>query len=196
MIFQETSFSFGPSEDTVITKAPHGASPLGSEDDGPQYQRTWLQWAIPEVPGDPLPKPQPPDPLGPQTPRPSPSLPSNPLRASPPPLSGSSARLLEAGLWQRPASAFRRTRKGSLPLSAFHFPEVLGAVGRAGSKSPRLGIANPSPRLRAGRPLPLVQVCPPPGTILALSKARHLEFSVTSGYAFFFPRAEPQAGSS
>lgn len=146
VIFQETSFFLGLSEDTVITKASHGASPLGSEDDGPEYQRTWLQWAIPEVPGDPLPKPQPPDPLGPQTPRPSPSLPSNPLRASPPPLSGSSARLLEAGLWQRPASASRRTRKGSLPLSAFHFPEVLGAVGRAGSKRPRLGIASPSPR--------------------------------------------------
>ena len=86
VIVQETSFSFGPSEDTIITKASPGASPLGGEDDGPEYQRTWLEWAIPEVPGDPLPKPQPPDPLGPQTPRPSPSLPSNPLRASPPPL--------------------------------------------------------------------------------------------------------------
>lgn len=151
MIFQETSFSFGPSEDTVITKASHGASPLGSEDDGPEYQRTWLQWAIPEVPGDPLPKPHPPDPLGPQIPRPSPSLPSNPLRASPSPLSGSSTRLPEAGLWQRPTSAFRRTRKGSLPLSAFHLPEVLGwlwaglALKVLGSGSPALVPAPPPP---------------------------------------------------
>lgn len=35
-IFQETSFSFGPSERRIITEAAPGAPPPGRGDDGPE----------------------------------------------------------------------------------------------------------------------------------------------------------------
>lgn len=114
VVFREMSFSFGHSEKAIFTKAAPGASPRGSRNDGPDYQRKWagLSGQSEASPATPCRNLNPRLPLGPQTPRPSPSrrplLHSSRLRCRRLALL-SSAQPLWAGLRQRPASESCRT---------------------------------------------------------------------------------------
>lgn len=85
------------------------------------------------------------------------------------------------------------------PLRVSVSSSVRLAGGRAGSKRTsardRQPQSLPFPRLRAGRPLRSYSSAGGPGQSSPCLGLRHLEFSVTSGYAFFFFFFHPQGGA-
>lgn len=130
-----------------------------------------------------------------------------PLRLPPPPRFPVFRPAAPAPLRLGPASAASCwTRKGSLPLSRFQFPRVSGGRWAELARTKVLCWRSPA---RAPAPLPPPVPAPP---VLAPHSPRagawrqsspclgrrHLEFSVTSGYAFFPGRspnpAPPRSG--
>lgn len=218
VVFRDTSFSFGPSLDAVITKAVPGAFRPGSRKMIGKLSKKvgGLEWAIRENPGDSVPKLQPLAPPGPQTSPPSPSLPPAPplvpapraptasLSSLPPSLPGIAEARARLRVLSDPQGVTSRLR---VSVSSC----VRRAVGWTGSdQSPLLAIASRSPRPSpASSPgAPSVRSAQPARrrlkTILALSRAPASRVFCNSGYAFFpgrspnptLPRSGPHSSPS